>query len=134
MNPAPFTPLMCACSPSRGGRPPRCAARSAAPPSLRAPPWTVPRSGWFGTYDEAAHLYAITHRRGLHIAEWLYDKHGTVCGARKVAAQIAASYRSPGARLDSESWTYGYSLGCPEGGRTAFATHCIIDSSGQCEG
>ena len=54
----------------------------------------VPRSGWFGTYDEAAHLYAVAHRRGLHIAVWLYDKHGAVRGARKVADQIAGSFQA----------------------------------------
>jgi hypothetical protein len=25
----------------------------------------VPRSRWFSTYDEAAHLYAVAHSRGL---------------------------------------------------------------------
>ena len=54
----------------------------------------VPRSGWFSTYDEAAHLYAVAHRRGLHIAVWLYDKHGAVRGARKLADQIAASFQA----------------------------------------
>lgn len=54
----------------------------------------VTRSGWFSTYDEPAHLYAVAHRRGLHIAVWLYDKHGGVRGARKVADQIAASFQA----------------------------------------
>jgi len=54
----------------------------------------VPRSGWLSTYDEASHLYAVAHRRGLHIAVWLYDKHGAVPGARKTANQIAASFQA----------------------------------------
>ena len=54
----------------------------------------VPRVGWFSTYDEAAHLYAVAHRRGVHIAVWLYDKGGAVRGARKVAAQIAGSFQA----------------------------------------
>ena len=54
----------------------------------------VTRSGWFSTYDEPAHLYVVAHRRGLHIAVWLYDKHGGVRGARKIADQIAASFQA----------------------------------------
>jgi hypothetical protein len=54
----------------------------------------VQRSGWFSTYDEPAHLYAIAHRRGVHIAVWLYDKHGGVRGARKLADQIASSFQA----------------------------------------
>ncbi len=54
----------------------------------------VTRSGWLSTYEEASHLYAVAHRRGLHIAVWLYDKHGAVRGARKVADQIAASFQT----------------------------------------
>ena len=52
----------------------------------------VTRSGWLSTYDEPAHLYAIAHRRGVHVAVWLYDKHGGVAGGRKLADQIAASF------------------------------------------
>ena len=51
----------------------------------------VTRSGFFSTYEEAAHLYAVEQRRGLHIAIWLYDKHGGIRGARNIAQQIAAS-------------------------------------------
>jgi hypothetical protein len=54
----------------------------------------VTRSGFFSTYDEAAQLYAVQHRRGLHIALWLYDKHGGVRGARKLADQIVASFQA----------------------------------------
>jgi len=52
----------------------------------------VARSGFFSTYHEPAHLYAVAHRRGLHVAVWQYDKHGGISGARKVADQIAASF------------------------------------------
>lgn len=54
----------------------------------------VTRSGWFSTYDEPARLYAIAHRRGVHIAVWLYEKHGGAGGARKLADQIAASFQA----------------------------------------
>jgi hypothetical protein len=54
----------------------------------------VGRSGWFSTYDEAAHLYAVGHQRGLLIAIWLYDKHGGIRGARKLADQIVSSFQS----------------------------------------
>lgn len=54
----------------------------------------VTRSGFFGTYDEAAHLYAVQHRRGLHVAVWLYDKDGGIRGARALADQVAASLQS----------------------------------------
>lgn len=55
---------------------------------------SVPRSGFFSTYEEAAHLYAVAHRRGLHVAVWLYDKHGGVRGARKLADQVVASFQA----------------------------------------
>jgi hypothetical protein len=53
----------------------------------------VTRSGFFSTYDEGAKLYAVQHRRGLHIAVWLFDKHGGVRGARKLADQMVASFQ-----------------------------------------
>ena len=56
--------------------------------------YAVTRSGWFSTYNEASHLYAVAHRRGLYIGVWLYDKHGGVRGARKIADQIAASFQA----------------------------------------
>lgn len=54
----------------------------------------VPRVGWFSTYEEPAHLYAVAHRRGLLVATWLYDKHGGVDGGRRLAAQMAASFQA----------------------------------------
>ena len=54
----------------------------------------VHRVGFFSVYDEAAHLYAVAHRRGVHVAVWLYDKHGGVAGARKLADKIAASFQA----------------------------------------
>lgn len=54
----------------------------------------VTRSGLFGMYDEAAHMYAIQHRRVLNIAVWLYDKDGGVRRARALADQVAASLQS----------------------------------------
>jgi len=54
----------------------------------------VTRSGFLGTYEEASHLYAVQHARGLLIAVWLYDKHGGIRGARRIADQIAASFRA----------------------------------------
>jgi hypothetical protein len=54
----------------------------------------VHRVGFFGVYDEPAHLYAVQHRAGLNVAIWLYDKHGGVKGARRMADRITASYRA----------------------------------------
>lgn len=54
----------------------------------------VPRVGWFSTYEEPAHLYAVAHRRGLLVAAWVYDKHGGVDGGRLIAAQLVASYQA----------------------------------------
>jgi len=49
------------------------------------------RSGWFSVYDEPSHLYAVAHRAGVHVAVWIFDKHGGVKGARKIADAIAGS-------------------------------------------
>lgn len=54
----------------------------------------VTRSGLFSTHDEPAHLYAVAHRNGLHIAIWRYDRHGGIREARELARRIAASFRS----------------------------------------
>ena len=54
----------------------------------------VHRVGFFKVYDEPAQLYAVAHRRGVHVAVWLYDKHGAVTGARKLADKIAASFQA----------------------------------------
>lgn len=54
----------------------------------------VQRVGFFSTYHEAAHLYAVAHRRGVHLAAWLYDKHGGIQRARQLADQLAASYQA----------------------------------------
>jgi len=54
----------------------------------------VTRSGFFSTYDEAARLFSIHHRRGLYVAVWLYEKHGGIRGARKLADQVVASFQA----------------------------------------
>jgi hypothetical protein len=54
----------------------------------------VHRVGFFDVYDEPAHMFAMQHTSGLSIAVWLYDKHGGVSGARKLASRIAASFQS----------------------------------------
>ena len=53
----------------------------------------VGRVGFFSTYDEPARLYAVAHRRGLHVAVWIYDKHGGLKGARRIVEQVVASYQ-----------------------------------------
>jgi hypothetical protein len=52
----------------------------------------VHRVGFFGVYDEPAHMFAVQHKSGLNIAVWLYDKHGGLAGAHKLASRIAASF------------------------------------------
>jgi hypothetical protein len=52
----------------------------------------VHRVGFFGVYDEPAHMFAVQHASGLNIAVWLYDKHGGTSGARKLASRIASSF------------------------------------------
>lgn len=54
----------------------------------------VHRVGFFGVYDEPAHMFAMQHKLGVSIAVWLYDKHGGVSGARKLAVRIASSFQS----------------------------------------
>jgi hypothetical protein len=54
----------------------------------------VHRVGFFGVYDEPAHMFAMQHKSGVNIAIWLYDKHGGVSGARKLAARISSSFQS----------------------------------------
>ncbi|HKU71996.1 MAG TPA: hypothetical protein VJQ51_14275 [Burkholderiales bacterium] len=54
----------------------------------------VHRVGFFDVYDEPAHLFAVQHKVGLSIAVWLYDKHGAVSGARRLASRIASSFES----------------------------------------
>jgi hypothetical protein len=54
----------------------------------------VHRVGFFGVYDESAHLLALRHQSGVSIALWLYDKHGGLDGARKIAQRIAASFEA----------------------------------------
>jgi hypothetical protein len=51
----------------------------------------VHRVGFFDVYDEPAHLFAV-QTSGLSIAVWLYNKHGGVNGARKLASRIASSF------------------------------------------
>ena len=53
----------------------------------------VHRVGFFGVHDEPAHMFALQHKLGVNIAVWLYDKHGGVSGARKLAARIASSFQ-----------------------------------------
>jgi hypothetical protein len=54
----------------------------------------VHRVGFFDVYDEPAHMFAVQHKSGVCVAVWLYDKHGGVNGARKLASRIAASFQS----------------------------------------
>ena len=54
----------------------------------------VHRVGFFGVYDEPAHMFAMQHEAGVNIAVWLYDKHGGINGGRKLAARIASSFQS----------------------------------------
>lgn len=54
----------------------------------------VHRVGFFGVYDEAAHMFAVQHKAGLSIAVWLYDKHGGVSAGRKISQRIAASFEA----------------------------------------
>jgi len=54
---------------------------------------SVHRVGFFSPYDEPSHLVAVRHASGLSIAIWLYDKHGGLNEARKMAHRIAASFQ-----------------------------------------
>jgi hypothetical protein len=52
----------------------------------------VHRAGFLGVYDEPAHMFAVQHKAGLSIAVWIYDKHGGLNDARKLASRIASSF------------------------------------------
>jgi hypothetical protein len=54
----------------------------------------VHRVGFFGVYDEPAHMYAVQHALGVFVGVWLYDKHGGVASARKISHRIAASFEA----------------------------------------
>lgn len=53
----------------------------------------VHRVGFFDVYDEPSHLYAVQHVAGVDVAVWLYDKHGGLKGARRLADRIAGSFQ-----------------------------------------
>ena len=55
---------------------------------------SVVRVGWRSQYDEPARLYAVQHRAGISIAVWLCDKHGGTDEARRMAHEIAESFRA----------------------------------------
>ncbi len=54
---------------------------------------SVHRVGFFDVYDEPAHMFAVQHKFGLNVGVWLYDKHGGIAGARKLASRIVASFK-----------------------------------------
>lgn len=53
----------------------------------------VHRVGFFDVYDEPSHLYAVQHAAGVNIGVWLFDKHGGLKGARRIADRVAASFQ-----------------------------------------
>ena len=52
----------------------------------------VHRVGFFDVYDEPAHMFAVQHKSGVSVGVWLFDKHGGLNGARRLASRIAASF------------------------------------------
>lgn len=48
--------------------------------------------GFFDVYDKSATLYAVQHRSGLNVGVWIYDAHGGMKAARRIAEKIAVSY------------------------------------------
>lgn len=54
----------------------------------------VHRVGVFNVYDQAAHLCAVAHKRGVHVAVWIYDNQGGLKAARKLADKVAASFEA----------------------------------------
>ena len=49
--------------------------------------------GFFGVYDKAGRMLALHHEAsGLMIAIWIFDSHGGVNKARKMALDIVASF------------------------------------------
>ena len=53
---------------------------------------TVNMSGMFKATVNVAWRVALEHRAALLVQVWLFEKHGGVAGARKLADEIAASF------------------------------------------
>lgn len=53
---------------------------------------TVHLVGFWDVYDRPAHMYAVNHTSGLMIAVWIFDSHGGIQTARKLANEIAGSW------------------------------------------
>jgi len=53
---------------------------------------TVHLVGFWDVYDKPAHMYAVNHKGGLMIAVWIFDSHGGIQTARKLANEIAGSW------------------------------------------
>lgn len=48
--------------------------------------------GFWGVYDKPARHFAIHHKGGLMISVWIFDSHGGINRARKIAQDLVASY------------------------------------------
>lgn len=55
---------------------------------------SVHRVGFWGVFDEPSHRYAVQHRAGVNVAIFLYDKHGGLSGARRLADRIGKSFQA----------------------------------------
>lgn len=52
--------------------------------------------GFFDVYDRPAKMYVVQHDRGVNVGVWIYDAHGGMKAARRIAGKIAASYAADG--------------------------------------
>lgn len=48
--------------------------------------------GFWDVYDKPARQFAVRHKSGLMIAVWIFDSHGGINRARKIAQDLAASF------------------------------------------
>lgn len=54
----------------------------------------VHRVGWLDVYDEPAWMYAVSHRLGVSVGVWIFQKHGGLKKARSIADKLAKSWRA----------------------------------------
>ena len=48
--------------------------------------------GFWDVYDKPGRMYAVNHKGGLMIAVWIFDSHGGIQTARRLADEITGSW------------------------------------------
>jgi hypothetical protein len=51
----------------------------------------VHRVGFLDVDDAPAHMLVLAHQRGVYVGAWLFDTHGALKGALKIADRMSVS-------------------------------------------